>query len=578
MLSLTLQLLRWVPDIRREFSLAVFYKIMEAVFSGALYVFVFLVINDLISYGLSWHRVSVYVAGMAVCYMLQGGFNYLFNRTIWPMTNNMINRLRIMAGEHLRTLPMGYFSGKTTGHLHTLVSDEMKCIQAFFYQGVPDVITTLVYVCIVPVALAFVDWRLTAVTLEVVSLACPFYSWSRRVLSQDLSERSDSAAAVNDGIVEYIQGIEVSKAFGISRDRFRAFENRLRGFRDINMRATIRGGIPIKLIWIVLDMGICLIPAAAVYFMYDGTLGLTTFLVFMVMGLRIYEPFKGFFMATAFWKLAEPAADKLRELFETEPLSMPRSGEKPDSHDIRFSDVRFSYGDHPVLDGVSFSVPENTITALVGPSGSGKTTITRLLARFWDVAGGTICIGDHDIRNMAPEELLSHISMVFQDVYLFNDTIFQNIAYGTVAPTKEKVIAAAKAAHCHDFIMRLPNGYDTMVGEGGATLSGGEKQRVSIARAILKDAPIILLDEATASVDPENEALIQSGINALVDSKTLIIIAHRLSAITSADQILVLNRQGKIEEAGTHKDLLRNNGLYASLWESRSKGNQWAIR
>ncbi|MEA2085072.1 MAG: ATP-binding cassette domain-containing protein [Thermodesulfobacteriota bacterium] len=223
--------------------------------------------------------------------------------------------------------------------------------------------------------------------------------------------------------------------------------------------------------------------------------------------------------------------------------------------------MTFSYDKTPVLENVSFTVLEKTITALVGPSRSGKTTITRLIARFWDVDSGEVKMGGRNIRDMKIDALLSRVSMVFQDVYLFNDTIYQNIAYGSRNANKEKIIEAAKTAQCHDFISELPNGYDTMVGEGGATLSGGEKQRVSIARAILKDAPIILLDEATASVDPENEYLIQSAINALVASKTLIIIAHRLSTILAADQIIVLNDHGQVEESGKHEELLKNKGL-----------------
>ena len=213
----------------------------------------------------------------------------------------------------------------------------------------------------------------------------------------------------------------------------------------------------------------------------------------------------------------------------------------------------------------------------MGPSGSGKTTITRLIARFWDVDSGSVKIGGRNIRDMQIDTVLSQLSMVFQDVYLFNDTIYQNIAYGSKNASRDQVIAAAKTAQCHDFISGLEHGYDTMVWEGGATLSGGERQRISIARAILKDAPVILLDEATASVDPENEALIQRAINALVASKTLVIIAHRLSTITSADQIVVLNESGRLEEIGGHETLLPNNGLYALLWQSRIQAKQWRI-
>jgi len=577
MLRLVMQLMRWVPSVRGKFALAVMCKALEAVFSGGPYLFAYFAINDIFSESLTTGRVIQYAMGMWACYQFQGVCNYLFFRIIWPTTNDMVNSLRLMAGEHLRTLPMSYFSRKTTGHLHSLVADEMKFIQAFIYQGLPDVVTACVYVVLMPLVLLFVDWRMTLVTLSVILLAYPFHAWSKRALGDDLGGRSDCLAAVNDGIVQYIQGIEVSKAFGLSRAQFDAFDATLREFRDVNKRAVVRGGIPIRLIWTILDAGVCLIPAAGLHFMYGGSLTLATFLVFMIMGLRIYEPFKGFFMATAFLKLAEPAVEKLRELLETPALPAPVYGPVPRSHDIRFSGVRFSYGEQQVLDGISFHVPARSITALVGPSGSGKTTITRLLARFWDVSEGSIAIGGIDIRDMDPGTLLSSISMVLQDVYLFNDTIFRNIAYGAASPTKEAVIAAAKRARCHDFITRLPEGYNTMVGEGGATLSGGEKQRISIARAILKDAPIVLLDEATASVDPENEALIQEGINAMVESKTLILIAHRLSTIPSADQILVLNRQGRIEESGTHASLLERQGLYAALWNGRGGGNQWTI-
>jgi ATP-binding cassette subfamily B protein len=231
-----------------------------------------------------------------------------------------------------------------------------------------------------------------------------------------------------------------------------------------------------------------------------------------------------------------------------------------------------------VLKNVSFTVPEKTITAFVGPSGAGKTTITRLMARFWDVDAGEILVGGCNVKAMTTDALLSRIGMVFQDVYLFNDTIYANIAHGSKNADRDEVIAAAKAAHCHDFIRRLPDGYDTMVGEGGANLSGGEKQRISIARAILKDAPIILLDEATASVDPENEHLIQDALNRLAASKTLVIIAHRLPTITAADQIIVLDGRGGIEDRGKHGELLARAGLYRSFWESRQRARSWMIR
>ena len=577
MLRLLRQLFVWAPGMRGTFATAACCKVAETLLSCGPYCFAILTLRDLLAHEMTTVRVCLYTAGMAACYCLQGLFGYLFTRLLWPAANDLVARLRIMAGEHLRRLPMSYFSEKTTGRLHTLVSDEMKAIQVFLYQGVPDVIATAVFVTVVPAVLALLDWRLSLITLSVIPLSVPLYLFSRKALSGDLAERSDCLAVVNDAIVQYIQGIEVAKAFGVSGSRFALFEKKLDDFRAVTKRAVLRGGLPIRTIWIVLDMGVCLIPASAICFMYEGTATLTVFLVFLIMGLRIYEPFKGFFMAVSFQKLAEPAVDKLAQLFATPVLPSPESGAAPERHDICFEGVSFGYGDKLVLDKVSFAAPARAVTALVGPSGSGKTTITRLIARFWDVDGGSIRIGGMDIRRMDQETLLSRISMVFQDVYLFNDTIFQNIAYGRANATREQVIEAARAARCHDFIMKLPKAYETMVGEGGATLSGGERQRISIARAMIKDAPIILLDEATASQDPENEALIQQAINELVASRTLIVIAHRLSTVTRADRILVLNKSGSIEEAGRHDELLARGGAYAAMWKSRVGGAGWSL-
>jgi len=229
-----------------------------------------------------------------------------------------------------------------------------------------------------------------------------------------------------------------------------------------------------------------------------------------------------------------------------------------------------------VLKGVNFSIPQNTITALVGPSGAGKTTIAHLIARFWDVDFGEIRVGGRNIKDMKTDRLLSYMAMVFQDVYLFNDSIINNIRFGNKDASEEEVITAAKAAHCHEFIEGLPDGYNTVIGEGGATLSGGEKQRISIARAILKDAPVVILDEATAYVDPENEILIQKAINSLVKSKTLVVIAHRLSTIAAADQILVID-DGKVTEQGKHAELVSNGGLYSRFWEKRQKARGWKV-
>ena len=570
------QILQWAPELKGKFFLAALYKVLETIFMGAPYVFIFLTLNDLLAGTLSAKRVVFYTSGMAFCFLFQGIFSYLFTRTIWPTANYMVKKLRLMVGEHLRRLSMGYFSEKTTGSLHTLVADEMLATQMAIYQAFPDFIVALTFVTVAPIFLLFIDWRLTLATVAVFPVAVPVYFWIRNVFSKGMSKRSDCLSKVNSEIIEYVQGIEVLKGFKQTDKQFGKFNNILQHFKETNIRVVLKGDVPMTLARIVLDLGLCLILLFATFFLFNGTISLTVFLIFPIMGLRIYEPVKQLFLAVAFLKLAEPALYKIKELLDTDPLPQTEDGHASKSFDVQFENVSFSYEDKKVLEDVSFTITEKTITALVGPSGSGKTTITRLIARFWDIDSGEVKMGGRNIKDMKIDALLSRVSMVFQDVYLFNDTIYQNIAYGSKTPTRENIIEAAKMAQCHEFISELPDGYDTMVGEGGSTLSGGEKQRISIARAILKDAPIILLDEATASVDPENEHLIQDAINALVESKTLIIIAHRLSTITSADQIIVLN-SGKIEKVGKHEDLLKAGGLYSRLWESRQQAKGWKI-
>lgn len=571
------QLIQWAPEFKGRFYMAGCCKILEAVFMGAPYGFVFLTLNDLLNDTLDSKKVVMYTSGMAGCFLLQCFFAYLFNRIIFPVAGGVGEKLRLMAGEHMRKLSMGYFNTGATGALHTLLVDEMLAIQLVIYRAFPDYLTGVAFLTLTPLILCFFDWRLAIVTVAVFPVALPFYIWGKALFEKHMAKRSASLVKINSDIIEYAQGIEVLKAFQQAGKQYKKLNDNFEEFKNVSIRLVLTGDVPITLAWMVLDLGICLILWAAVFFLFQGSISITLFLMFLIISLRIYEPVKSLFPAQAFIKLADPAMIKLKALFETLPLADRIDGSPLASFDLAFENVDFSYGDEKVLDHVSFTIPEKTITALVGPSGSGKTTITRLIARFWDTDSGQVKMGGRNVRDISVNTLLSNISMVFQDVYLFNDTIYQNIAYGSNNADREKIIAASKTAQCHDFITELPDGYDTMVGEGGATLSGGEKQRISIARAILKDAPIILLDEATASVDSQNETQIQNAINALVASKTLVIIAHRLSTITAADQIVVLNEKGRVAETGRHGDLVKSGGLYARLWKGRIQAQKWRI-
>ncbi|HAJ74488.1 MAG TPA: ABC transporter ATP-binding protein, partial [Lachnospiraceae bacterium] len=299
--------------------------------------------------------------------------------------------------------------------------------------------------------------------------------------------------------------------------------------------------------------------------------------VILIASFSIFTPVEVMGQLTPMIRSMEASLDRVDQIKREKNIDNGGRDIEPAAFDIEFQDVSFSYDQGvKTLDHVSFSIPEGSMTAIVGPSGSGKTTIIRLIARFWDVQGGRILIGGHDVREFTSDSLLKNMSMVFQNVYLFRDTIENNIRFGYPDATCEQVVEAAKKARCHDFISALPNGYQTMVGEGGSTLSGGEKQRISIARAILKDAPIVLLDEATASVDPENEIHLQQAISDLVKDKTLIVIAHRLSTIREADQILVLDN-GRLVQSGIHQDLIKTEGVYQKFWNIRQNAKNWRV-
>ncbi len=392
-----------------------------------------------------------------------------------------------------------------------------------------------------------------------------------RLSKSHIKAKVDAASRLQ----EYLLGMREIKAHNLSGPRF----ERLREAFHRLMKESIKiegamGPIMMSAIGLM-RAGLTLVIFTGAYLMSGADLTLPVFLIFVLLGTRVFEPLQVVMINYAEIKYATVSAERIMEI-QRQPIQ-PGIGDLPPGNHIEFDKVTFAYEDHDVLENVSFTIEPNTITALVGPSGSGKSTITRLIARFWDVHQGCIRLDGRDIREIDPEKLLSRISMVFQDVYLFKDTIGNNIRVGNMDASHEDIEEAARQACAHDFIMALPQGYDTPVGEGGCTLSGGEKQRVSIARALLKKAPIVLLDEATASLDPENEPTVQRAINALVVDKTVVIIAHRLKTVRGADKIIVLNNAG-VEEEGRHQELMEQQGLYYQLWTLQQQSAGWRMK
>ncbi len=512
----------------------------------------------------------------AICYLIVRSKSYIMS--CCGMAKGM-KRARMDIGEHLRRLPLGFFNQRDAGELSTVLLRDFTTIENLANSFAPQIAITLVRLLMSFLFLAIFDIRMALALFITIPCTLPFALISYKRMSVSGLELMNSQQDAASGILEYVEGIQALKAFNVAGEKFEKLKNAFDKQRTSAVHIETKSAAPIATVGkMVLNLGIALTMFIGGILTIHLKLSPFYYIAFLVMALNIYEPVSILFFFIADFARTKRANERISDIYKEQPLKEDlEHKETPKDHSITFDHVTFGYSDTPVLKDISLTFPEKTITALVGPSGSGKSTITKLIGRFWDTDEGQIRLGGASIKNMSTDDLLANISMVFQDVYLFHDTIEQNIKMGREDATHEEVVEAAKKSSCHEFIMSLPDGYDTIVGEGGSTLSGGEKQRISIARALLKDAPIVLLDEATASLDPENEVLIQSAISELVYDKTVIIVAHRLQSIMNADQIVVLDN-GNVREVGTHNSLINENGMYAHLWQEQSKAGRWNIR
>jgi ATP-binding cassette subfamily B protein len=477
-------------------------------------------------------------------------------------------------GDHLRKLSMGFFNARDPGAIGAYLITDYANIENILTHQVPQAIGAFAMPVFLLLVLATRDWRMALAAALVIPLSIPFIFISRAIIRFFGKQHQKTKIEAASRMLEYVQGMRLIKAFNLVGTTFERLENVFRRLKALSIKLEAGSGPTVLLSAFVLHSGQTLIILLGLTWLFAGSLPLPVYIMFLILGVRVYEPIMQFFIFMAELNYYKISVDRIEDLRTTPALSGTQPGLQPQSYDVAFEDVSFHYLETDVLKQINLTIPERSLVAFVGPSGSGKTTMTCLIARFWDVTAGRITLGGHDLREYDPATVLASVSMVFQDVYLFNDTVLNNIRVGKTEATEEEIIAAAKAARCHDFVQKLPNGYETMVGEGGSTLSGGEKQRISIARAILKDAPIILLDEATASLDPENELYIQQAIDGLVQQKTVIVIAHRLNTVVHADKIVVLE-EGRIVEQGTHNALMRAGGLYRRMWDEQQKVREW---
>ena len=481
---------------------------------------------------------------------------------------------RLSLAEHLRKLSLGFLSKRDPGDLSSMLVTDFMMAETGISHHLPQLMGAIVMPVLAFASLVWIDWRMAVSMFAALPLAL-LVLWASTKAQRKLSGRQIQAK-INAGnrLEEYLQGIRVMKAYNLIGDRFVRLRDAFEELRRACIRQEALLGPFVLLSITLVRAGLTMMVLCGTYLLLGGQLSILVFVLFLVVGSRVFDPLTSALTNFTEFRYFSIAGGRILSLMN-EP-EMKGEQQSPAAGDIRFEHVSFAYQDKEVLHDINITLPKNSLTALVGPSGSGKSTVMKLCARFYDPQKGCIFFNGVPMNEINPESLMCHISMVFQDVYLFQDTIRNNIRFGKTDATEEEIIAAAKKACCHDFIMRLPKGYDTLVGEGGCTLSGGEKQRESIARAILKDAPIILLDEATASLDPENEVEVQKAIDSLIKGRTVIAIAHRLKTIKDADQIIVLDN-GRIKEEGTHDDLVRNEGLYAHLWNIQESISGWKL-
>ncbi|MDR2743453.1 MAG: ABC transporter ATP-binding protein/permease [Treponema sp.] len=484
-------------------------------------------------------------------------------------------RERIKIGDLFKRFPMSYFTEGNIGNVTSVITGDLSFAEDYGMTKLEDVITGLVSIVIACAFLLWVDWRAGLASIAGCALAFVSFGKIEKVTKGQAKIRQEQGMKLTGAVLEYTEGISVIKALRMAGDAAKRMDASI---EDACRHAIDFESAMVKPVTRYLNCYAFAIAVAlfiSFWQFWGGEMELPVVVMVALFIFRIYLPAMGLATSASMMRVMEAGLDRYEKLKEVPIIDADGKDTELKKFDIEFDHVTFSYERTETLRDISFTVPEKSMTALVGASGSGKTTIANLIVRFWDAQQGKVKIGGLDLRGMTCDSLLRYISMVFQRVYLFHDTIEHNIRFGKPNAAKEEIVDAAKKAQCHDFIISLPEGYDTVVGEGGSTLSGGEKQRVSIARAILKDAPIVLLDEATASVDPDNEKCIQEAINELVQDKTLIIIAHRLSTIKHADQILVMD-SGRIVERGKHEALLANDGPYRSLWQ-RQRARGWKL-
>lgn len=565
-------------DKQKHLVLPITLMSLDSVGSIVLYIILYLTVMNLLSSTLTASRIVAYTLVCLICVILrliiyQSAYYLCFTRGA-----EMCGEMRLDLANHFRSLSLGYFNQNSSGYLLSTLTKDLSNFELVITHALPSIVKTVVMATLVLIGTFFINWKLALAECVVLIVAFPILTWGNRLVERYGAKKRQLNAKMISIVLEYIKGMKVFKSHNMTSTHFSRMSDTLDAIRKTNAKTEVKMSAPTSMYAIVANFLLSLVLLVGSYLFLGGTITPDQLIAFMLMSLALSALLIAFEHSYNLLKDLKLAAVNLEKAYDTKPLPYQEENVTLTHFDVAFDHVDFSYNHQAdVLHDISFHAKESSTTALIGPSGSGKSTVASLIARFWDVTQGCVRIGGRDVREMNPDGLLHYISEVFQENTLLADTIYNNIKAGRDSATEEEVIAAAKAAHCHEFIEKLPEGYHTQLSEGGNTLSGGEKQRIAIARAILKDAPILLLDESTASLDADNEAKINQALDRLMEGKTVFVIAHRLNTIQNADQIILLN-QGRIEEMGIHAELLEKRGHYYEMVQEQEKAKDWIVK